>query len=69
MCQVHDLSSGKLSQLITTISKVEQETLADMVHIMKCSDVQVDTAQMPLPVWLAGLGIHPMSDRERSATF
>ena len=34
---------------------------------MKCSDAQVDTAQISLPVRLGGLGVHLMSDCDGAA--
>ena len=36
------------------ISKVESEILAGVLRIMKCSDAQVDTGQMSLPVHRGG---------------
>ena len=55
------------SELLGAFRKVETEVLAGVLHIMKCSDVQVDTAQMSLPVRLGGLGIHLLSDCEGAA--
>ena len=49
------------SDAVGGISEVEQEILAGILHIMKCSDAQVDTAQISLPIWLGGLGVHLMS--------
>ena len=43
---------------------MEAEILAGFLQIMKCSDAQVDTAQMSLPVRLDGLGIHLMYDQD-----
>ena len=50
------------SDVVGANSKVEQEILAGILHIMKCSDAQVDTAQISLPVRLVGLGVHLMPD-------
>ena len=59
---------ARKSDVVGAISKVEQEILAGMLHIMKCSDAQVDTAQTSLPVRLGGLGVHLMSDCDGTAS-
>ena len=48
--------------MLDAIRKVQTAVLAGVLHIMKCSDAQVDTAEMSLPVRLGGLGIHLLSD-------
>ena len=37
---------ARKSDVVGAISKVEQEILGGILHIMKCSDAQVDTAQI-----------------------
>ena len=58
---------ARKSDIIGAITKVEQEILAGILHVMKCSDVQVDTAQISLPVRLGGLGVHLMSYEDGAA--
>ena len=58
---------ARKSDVVGAISKVEQEILAGILHIMKCSDAQVDTAQISLPVRLGGLGVHLMSYEDGAA--
>ena len=58
---------ARTSSVLGAITKVESEILAGVLQIMKCSDAQVDTAQMSLPVRLGGLGIHLLSDQDGAA--
>ena len=64
---LHLSSVAFKSDVVRAIRKLEQEILAGILHIMKCSDVQVDTAQISLPVQLGGLGVHLMSDGDGAA--
>ena len=47
--------------MLGAISRVNKKILAGTLHIMKCSDAQVDTARISLSVRLVGLGVHLMS--------
>ena len=49
--------------IIGAITEVEQEILAGILHVMKCFDAQIDTAQISVPVILGGLGVHLMSSK------
>jgi hypothetical protein len=53
--------------VLDAIRVVEDDIVAGVLRIMKCSDARVDTTQMTLPVRLGGLGIHLMSDRDGAA--
>ena len=64
---LHLARVARKSEVLGAIRKVETAVLAGVLHIMKCLDVQVDTAQMSLPVRLGGLGIHLLSDCDGAA--
>ena len=53
--------------MLGAISKVESEILTGVSQIVKCSDAQVDTVHMSLPVWLGGLGTHLLSVEDGAA--
>ena len=67
MKMLHRSHVARKSDIIGAITKVEKEILAGILHVMKCSDVQVDTAQISLPVRLGGLGVHLMSYEDGAA--
>ena len=67
MKMLHWSRVARKSDIIGAITKVEQEILAGILHVMKCSDAQVDTAQISLPVRLGGLGVHLMSYEDGAA--
>ena len=58
---------ARKAEVLDAVSKVEREIVAGILHIMKCSDADVDTAQITLPVRLGGLGVHLMSDEDGAA--
>jgi hypothetical protein len=55
------------SDVLDAIRKVEGSIVDDILQIMKCSDAQVSSAQITLPVRLGGLGVHLISDRDGTA--
>ena len=58
MKMLHWSRVARKSDVIGAITKVEQEILAGILYVMKCSDAQVDTAQISFSVRLGGLGVH-----------
>jgi hypothetical protein len=55
------------SDVLDAIRKVEGSIVDGILQIMKCSDAQVNTAQITLPVRQEGLEVHLLADRDGAA--